>query len=72
MQRNMEDNFEQYSAVPNEDVDRGSVARNSVEDSFNQYDNLDKSIESVDRLRQEERRKVALVLIDEYKTMAIT
>ena len=60
---NMEDNFEQYSA--------GLVDRNSIEDSFKQYDeSLDKFIE-IDR-RQDERRKMALRLIQDYKAMAIT
>ena len=38
---NMEDNFEQYSEV-------GGAERLSVEDSFKQYENLDKFIE-IDR-----------------------
>ena len=59
----MEDNFEQYSA--------GLIDRNSIEDSFKQYDeSLDKFIE-IDK-RQEERKRMALKLIHEYKAMAIT
>ena len=47
---NGEDNFDQYQ-IQNDRVDR-----NSVESSFNQYENLDKFIEN-DR-RQEERGHV--------------
>ena len=43
--------------------------RNSIEDSFNQYDNMDKFLEN-DR-RQEERRQVAMKAIHDYKVMAI-
>ena len=60
---NGEDNFDQYQ-IMNERVDR-----NSVESSFNQYENLDKFIEN-DK-RQEERRQVALKAIHDYKVMAI-
>ena len=48
----IEDNFEQYSAsampsvAPNDEVDRGGADRNSIEDSFNQYEHLDKFIEN--------------------------
>ena len=40
-----------------EHFDRGAAERNSIEESFNQYENLDKFLEN-DR-RQEERKKLA-------------
>ena len=32
-----EDNFEQYSVPRDEDIDRGFIDKNSIEESFNQY-----------------------------------
>ena len=74
MQPTIEDNFEQYSAsnVPSniDMIERKSNKEISIEDSFNQYENLDKFLE-VER-RQAERKQVALKLIHDYKAMAIT
>lgn len=68
LQHTNEDNFEQYSVPRDEDNQKGGD-RQSIEDSFNQYDDLDKFLEN-DR-RKEERRQVALKQIQDYKIMAI-
>ena len=67
----IEDNFEQYSVpiMEEEHLDRGAADRNSIEESFNQYEDLDKFLEN-DR-RQEERKNLALKAIHDYKLMAI-
>ena len=52
-----------------EHFDRGAADRNSIEESFNQYEDLDKFLEN-DR-RQEERKNLALKAIHDYKLMAI-
>ena len=52
-----------------EHLDRGAADRNSIEESFNQYEDLDKFLEN-DR-RQEERKNLALKAIHDYKLMAI-
>lgn len=57
IQPTVEDNFDQYS-VPNEDLNTGALDRNSIEDSFNQYENMDKFLEN--NRRQEERRQLAM------------
>ena len=56
----MVEDFDQYSVpIEEEHLDRGAADRNSIEESFNQYENenLDKFLEN-DR-RQEERKKLA-------------
>ena len=69
IQPTIEENFEQYSALPVEEIDKLAFDRNSIEESFNQYENLDKFLEN-DR-KQEERRQIAKKQIHDYKMMAI-
>ena len=69
VQPTIEENFEQYSALPVEEIDKLAFDRNSIEESFNQYENLDKFLEN-DR-KQEERRQIAKKQIHDYKMMAI-
>ena len=57
LQHTNDDNFEQYS-VPQEEENVRGGDKYSIEDSFNQYENLDKFLEN-DR-RKEERRQFAL------------
>ena len=68
----MVEDFDQYSVpIEEEHLDRGAADRNSIEESFNQYENenLDKFLEN-DR-RQEERKRLAQKAIHDYKLMAI-
>ena len=55
--------------MPRDEDNQKGGDRQSIEDSFNQYDDLDKFLEN-DR-RKEERRQVALKQIQDYKIMAI-